>query len=400
MGAPGGAPEDYTYIMAKDYYGLLGVSKTASDEEIKSAYRKLAKKYHPDLYSTASESEKKAAEEKFKEINHAYSVLSDPDKRAAFDAYGDENGPAPGQGGGFGGFGGFGAGGSRGGFGFDMDDIFSTIFSGFGGHAGGDRRANAPQRGADIRIRMTLTFEEAAFGVQKKVSVRRTEVCSDCGGSGAKPGTGTKTCSNCHGTGHVTRTQSTPFGQFSSTGVCPVCKGKGKIVTDPCKTCGGSGMTERAREITINIPAGIDNGQTITYSGEGNAGVRGGERGSLIVEIAVRPHKLFKRRGSDLNLQLPLTIAEAALGCTVSVPTLRTPQDLRIPEGTQSGTVFKLKGCGIKKLRSQDNGDLYVTVVVEVPKTLTREQRDLMRKLDAAFELRQFPQKREYRDKL
>ena len=363
MGAPVGAPEDYTYIMAKDYYGLLGVSKTASDEEIKSAYRKLAKKYHPDLYSTASESEKKAAEEKFKEINHAYSVLSDPDKRAAFDAYGDENGPAPGQGGGFGGFGGFGAGGSRGGFGFDMDDIFSTIFSGFGGHAGGDRRANAPQRGADIRVRMTLTFEEAAFGVQKKVSVRRTEVCSDCGGSGAKPGTGTKTCSNCHGTGHVTRTQS-------------------------------------AREITVNIPAGIDNGQTITYSGEGNAGVRGGERGSLIVEIAVRPHKLFKRRGSDLNLQLPLTIAEAALGCTVSVPTLRTPQDLRIPEGTQSGTVFKLKGCGIKKLRSQDNGDLYVTVVVEVPKTLTREQRDLMRKLDAAFELRQFPQKREYRDKL
>ena len=374
--------------MAKDYYGLLGVSKTASDEEIKSAYRKLAKKYHPDLYSTASEAEKKAAEEKFKEINHAYSVLSDPDKRAAFDAYGDENGPMGGQGGA-----------GYGGFGFDMDDIFSTIFSGFGGGRSSGARGNAPQRGSDIRVRMTLSFEEAAFGVQKKVSVRRTETCSDCNGTGAKPGSGTKVCSNCRGTGQVTHTQNTPFGQFSSTGVCPVCKGKGKIVSDPCKTCGGTGISEKAREITVNIPAGIDNGQTITYSGEGNAGRNGGERGSLVVEIAVRPHKLFKRSGSDLQLELPLTIAEAALGCTVVVPTLKNSQELRIPEGTQSGTVFKIKGGGIKKLRSQDSGDLYVKVIVEVPKSLTREQKDLLRKLDADFDLKQFPRKKEYKDK-
>lgn len=387
--------------MAKDYYGLLGVSKTASDEEIKSAYRKLAKKYHPDLYSTASDAEKKAAEEKFKEINHAYSVLSDPDKRAAFDAYGDENGPVGGQGGGagFGGFGGFGGGSRGGGFGFDMDDIFSTIFSGFGGGRSSGARGNAPQRGSDIRVGMTLTFEEAAFGVQKKVSVRRTETCSDCNGTGAKPGTGTKVCSNCHGSGQVTHTQNTPFGQFSSTGVCPVCKGKGKIVTDPCKTCGGMGRTEKVREITVNIPAGIDNGQTITYTGEGNAGRGGGERGSLIVEIAVRPHKLFKRNGSDLQLELPLTIAEAALGCTVVVPTLKNTQELKIPEGTQSGTVFKIKGGGIKKLRSQDSGDLFVKVIVEVPKSLTREQKDLLRKLDADFDLKQFPRKKEYKDK-
>ena len=286
--------------MAKDYYGLLGVSKTASDEEIKSAYRKLAKKYHPDLYSTAGEAEKKAAEEKFKEINHAYSVLSDPDKRAAFDAYGDENGPMGGQGGaGYGGFGGFGGAGRSGGFGFDMDDIFSTIFSGFGGGRSSGARGNAPQRGSDIRVRMTLSFEEAAFGVQKKVSVRRTEICSDCNGTGAKPGSGTKVCSNCRGTGQVTHTQNTPFGQFSSTGVCPVCKGKGKIVSDPCKTCGGTGISEKAREITVNIPAGIDNGQTITYSGEGNAGRNGGERGSLVVEIAVRQRPATRTSAYD-----------------------------------------------------------------------------------------------------
>ena len=246
---------------------------------------------------------------------------------------------------------------------------------------------------------MTLSFEEAAFGVQKKVSVRRTETCSDCNGTGAKPGSGTKVCSNCRGTGQVTHTQNTPFGQFSSTGVCPVCKGKGKIVSDPCKTCGGTGISEKAREITVNIPAGIDNGQTITYSGEGNAGRNGGERGSLVVEIAVRPHKLFKRSGSDLQLELPLTIAEAALGCTVVVPTLKNSQELRIPEGTQSGTVFKIKGGGIKKLRSQDSGDLYVKVIVEVPKSLTREQKDLLRKLDADFDLKQFPRKKEYKDK-
>lgn len=384
----------------KDYYEILGVDKKASADELKSAYRKLAKKYHPDLYTNASETEKKNAEEKFKEINHAYDVLSDPQKRAAYDEYGSENGPMGGGTGGFGGFGGFG--GTRGGqgFSFDMDDIFSSIFSGFGGGRTQQSRANAPQRGSDIRVGLTLTFEEAAFGVQKKINVRRVENCSACNGTGAKDGKAFKTCTNCNGTGHVTQVQRTPFGQFSSTGVCPVCKGKGRVVTETCKSCGGQGRIERIREITVNVPAGIDNGQTITYAGEGNGGRNGGERGSLVVEIAVRPHKLFRRAGSDLQLEVPVTIAEAALGCTISVPTLKGAQELKIPEGTQSGTVFKLRNCGVKKLRGSDSGDLYVKVVVEVPKSLSREQKDLLRRLDAAFEVKQFPRKKEYKEKL
>ena len=384
----------------KDYYEILGVDKKASADELKSAYRKLAKKYHPDLYTNASEAEKKNAEEKFKEINHAYDVLSDPQKRAAYDEYGSENGPMGGGTGGFGGFGGFG--GTRGGqgFSFDMDDIFSSIFSGFGGGRTQQSRANAPQRGSDIRVGLTLTFEEAAFGVQKKINVRRVENCSACNGTGAKDGKAFKTCTNCNGTGHVTQVQRTPFGQFSSTGVCPVCKGKGRVVTETCKSCGGQGRIERIREITVNVPAGIDNGQTTTYAGEGNGGRNGGERGSLVVEITVRPHKLFRRAGSDLQLEVPVTIAEAALGCTISVPTLKGAQELKIPEGTQSGTVFKLRNCGVKKLRGSDSGDLYVKVVVEVPKSLSREQKDLLRRLDAAFEVKQFPRKKEYKEKL
>lgn len=384
----------------KSYYEILGVEKNASADELKSAYRKLAKKYHPDMYASASDAEKKNAEAKFKEINHAYDVLSDPQKRAAYDTYGSENGPmGGGADGGFGGFGGFGGHGTQG-FGFDMDDIFSSIFSGFG--AGGSRRANAnaPQRGSDIRVGLTLTFEEAVFGVQKKVNVRRVETCTDCGGTGAKDGKAFKKCTNCGGTGRVTQVQRTPFGQFSSTGVCPTCRGTGRIITEPCKSCGGQGRVERAREITVNVPAGIDNGQTITYGGEGNGGRNGGERGSLVVEITVKPHKLFKRVGSDLQLEVPVTISEAALGCTLAIPTLKGSQDLKIPEGTQSGTVFRMKNCGVKKLRSSDNGDLYVKVVVEVPKSLTREQKDLMRRLDAAFETKQFPKRKEYREKL
>lgn len=385
----------------KNYYEILGVDKKASADELKAAYRKLAKKYHPDLYTNASDAEKKNAEAKFKEINHAYDVLSDPDKRAAYDTYGSENGPMGGgaSGGGFGGFGGFGGQGGQG-FGFDMDDIFSSIFSGFGGGRTQSSRTNAPQRGSDIRVALTIDFEEAAFGVQKKINVKRVESCPDCNGTGAKNGTAYKTCSNCHGTGHVTQTQRTPFGQFTSSGVCPVCKGRGKVITDTCRTCGGQGRVERTREITVNIPAGIDNGQTITYAGEGNGGRNGGERGSLVVEILVRPHRLFKRNGSDLQLELPLTIAEAALGCSVFVPTLKNPQELKIPEGTQSGTIFKLKNCGVKKLRGADNGDLYVKVVVEVPKSLSREQKDLLRKLDNSFDMKQFPKKRDYRDRI
>ena len=382
----------------KSYYDTLGVSKTASADELKSAYRRLAKQYHPDLFAGKPDAEKKQAEEKFKEINHAYDVLSDPQKRAAYDQYGSENGPQ-GFGGGAGGFGGFGGG--AGGFGLDMDDIINSFFGGFGG--GGrsqSSRANAPQNGKDIGMRMTISFEEAVFGVEKVVNVKRVENCPDCKGSGAKDGA-FKTCPTCGGSGTVTQTQRTPFGQFQTSAVCPNCKGKGKIVTDPCPTCKGQGRTEKTREVKINIPAGIDNGQRITYNNEGHAGKNGGMNGSLVVEISVTPHKIFKRNGADIMVEYPLNVAEAALGITISVPTLSgKPEELKIPEGTQSGTMFKIKGKGIKKLRTKnDYGDLYVKVVVEVPKSLTREQKDLLKRLEESFEMKQFPKKKEFKEK-
>lgn len=383
----------------KTYYETLGVSKTASADELKSAYRRLAKQYHPDLYAGKPESEKKQAEEKFKEINHAYSVLSDPQQRASYDQYGNENGPQ-GFGGGGSGFGGFGGGAG----GFDVDDILSSFFGGFGGFGGRNSqssRANAPQQGKDIGARLTITFEEAAFGVEKTVTIRRVENCPDCKGSGAKGGEFT-TCSHCKGTGTVTQTQRTPFGSFQTSTVCPNCKGKGKMPKDPCPTCKGIGIGEKTREIKVNIPAGIDNGNRITYNGEGNAGRNGGMNGSLVVEIKVEPHKLFKRNGADIMVEYPLTVAEASLGVTIQVPTLSgKPEELKIPEGTQDGTMFKIKGKGIKKLRTKnDFGDLYVKVFVEVPKSLTREQKELLQKLEDSFEQKQFPRRKEYNSKI
>lgn len=382
----------------KNYYETLGVSKTASADELKSAYRRLAKQYHPDLYAGKPETEKKQAEEKFKEINHAYDVLSDPQKRAAYDQYGSENGPQFG-GGGAGGFGGFGGG--AGGFGLDMDDIINSFFGGFGGGGRQNNRNNAPQNGKDIGIRLSITFEEAVFGVEKTVSIKRVENCPDCKGTGAKDGA-VKTCPTCGGSGTVTQTQRTPFGQFQTTNVCPNCKGKGKVAVETCPTCHGQGRMEKTREIKINIPAGIDSGNRITYNGEGHAGKNGGEKGSLVVEISVTPHKLFKRNGADVMVEYPLSVAEASLGTTITVPTLSgKPEELKIPEGTQNGTMFKIKGKGIKKLRSRnDYGDMYVKVMVEVPKSLTREQKELLRKLEESFDKKQFPKKKEFADKI
>lgn len=375
----------------KSYYDILGVSKTATADELKSAYRRLAKQYHPDMYSGKSDAEKKNAEEKFKEINHAYDVLSDPQKRAAYDQYGSENGPQfSSDGGGFGGFGG----------GFDMDDIINSFFGGFGGGGRSSNRTNAPQRGQDILVGVSITFEEAAFGVTKKVNVRRVENCPTCGGTGAKAG-GMKICPNCKGSGVVTQIQRTPFGQFQSTNTCPHCKGRGKIISEPCPTCGGQGRGEKTREVEITIPAGIDNGQRITYPNEGHAGKNGGDKGGLIVEVSVQPHKYFKRRGADLMIEYPISIVEAALGTTISVPTLTKPTELKIPEGTQNGSTFTIKGKGMKKLRSKsDYGNLYVIVTVEVPKSVNREQKDLLSKLSKSFETKQFPKKKDFESKL
>ena len=386
-------------MAAKNYYEILGVEKTATADELKLAYRKLAKKYHPDMYVSASEQEKKDAEAKFKDINHAYEVLSDPQKRAAYDTYGDENGPQAGAG--FGGFSGFGSGGTgAGGFGFDMDDIFSSIFSGFGGGSSRAQRANAPQRGQDILVGVNLTFEEAAFGTQKTVNVKRVENCPDCKGTGAKDGTAFKVCSQCKGSGRVTMTQRTPFGQVSSQGVCPTCHGTGKIITDKCTSCGGVGRFEKVSEVKVNIPAGIDSGQRVRYDNEGHAGSNGGEKGGLYVEVRVAPHKLFSRNGFDVLLEVPISIVDATLGTTIEVPTLYGNKEVKIPEGTQSGTVFTIKNYGIKKLKGTGKGDMFVKVVVEVPKSVSKEQKEFLKRFDQiSDQKKQYPLKKAYDEK-
>ena len=380
-------------MAAKNYYEILGVEKTATADELKLAYRKLAKKYHPDMYVSASEQEKKDAEAKFKDINHAYEVLSDPQKRAAYDTYGDENGPQAGAG-----FGGFSGG--AGGFGFDMDDIFSSIFSGFGGGSSRAQRANAPQRGQDILVGINLTFEEAAFGTQKTVSVKRVENCPDCKGTGAKDGTAFKVCSQCKGSGRVTMTQRTPFGQVSTQGVCPTCHGTGKIITDKCTSCGGVGRFEKVREVKVNIPAGIDSGQRVRYDNEGHAGSNGGEKGGLYVEVRVAPHKLFSRNGFDVLLEVPISIVDATLGTAIEVPTLYGNKEVKIPEGTQSGTVFTIKNYGIKKLKGTGKGDMFVKVVVEVPKSVSKEQKEFLKRFDQiSDQKKQYPLKKAYDEK-
>ncbi len=383
-------------MAAKDYYKILGIEKNATADEIKSAFRKMAKKYHPDVYANATAEEKKKAEEKFKEINHAYEVLSDPKKKEIYDRFGDENPQQSGFSGFSGGFSGFG-----GGEGFGFDDIFSSIFSGFGSMGGSrTRNANSPRRGQDILIGVSLSFEEAAFGCKKTVTIKRIENCPDCKGTGAKGGTAFKVCPHCNGSGQVQQTQRTPFGQISQVITCPQCGGKGKIISEVCPTCGGKARKEVTKDIVINIPAGIDDGQRINYAGEGNHGVNGGANGALIAQIKVRPHKYFTRRDYDLLLNVPISMFDAALGCTISVPTLNKPCELEIPSGTQSGAVFKIKGQGIKQLKKTTNGDLIVTVTVEVPKSLTKEQKELLKKLQETSETKQFPMQKAYKEKL
>lgn len=382
-----------------NYYETLGVDKSATKDQLKTAYRNLAKKYHPDMYSTASEEEKKKAEEKFKEINHAYEVLSDDDKRAAYDTYGNENGPMGGGAGGTGGTGGFRW--STSGEGFDMDDIFSTIFSGFTGGAGRrSARANRAIRGEDIVVELNITFEEAAFGCEKEVKIKRTENCKTCGGTGAKDANSVKTCTKCGGKGVVNVTQRTVFGQVSTQTVCPDCKGKGKIITDKCTACGGKGKVEQVRTVKVNVPAGIADGQQMSYYNEGEAGTNGGENGSLIVVVRVKKHKLFERRDYNLYVNVPITFTEAVLGGEIDVPTLNGPIKYEIPEGTQTGTVFRIKNKGVKYLRKEVYGDLYITVVVETPKKLSREQKKALEALAKTFDQKQYQKIKEYKDNL
>ena len=357
----------------RDYYEVLGVKKDASQDEIKKAFRKLTKENHPDLHPGD-----KACEERFKEANEAYEVLSDEEKRKKYDQFGfaafDPN--AGFNGGGFGGFDGFGG---FGGFG----DIFGDLFSGFGGATRSN--PNAPRRGESLRATLNISFEEAAFGCKKEVTIARVETCPDCKGTGCAPGTTPEICPDCKGTGSVTVNQRTPFGVMQSSSPCSKCRGTGKIIHQPCKTCRGMGSIRRQHKIEVNIPAGIDDGQTISKPGGGNAGVNGGPAGDLLVSVIVRPHARFERDGTSVLLEQEISYAQATLGAEVEVPTLDGKVKLTIPEGTQPGAVFRLRGKGIPFLRGSGRGDQFVSVTIKVPKNLTGSQKELLRQFAASM---------------
>ncbi len=361
----------------RDYYEVLGIGKNATDAEIKSAYRKLAKKYHPDLNPSNKE-----AEEKFKEVNEANDVLSDPQKRQRYDQFGfagvDPNYAAA-NGGGAGGFGG--------GFGgVDLGDIFGDIFGGgfgggFSGFGGGSstRTANAPRKGHDIQASVILTFEEAAHGCSKKITINRQDTCPDCGGTGAAKGTSPETCPDCGGRGYVVTQQRTPFGVMQSQQPCSHCGGRGTIIRNPCKTCRGTGKTAARKSLEINIPAGIDDDQNIALRGQGDAGSNGGPAGDVIVHVTVKADPMFERDGYDVTIHVPITFSQAVLGDDVEVPTVDGRIVQHIPEGTQSGTKFRLRGQGIQYLNGRGRGDQYVIVDVEIPKKVTRAQREALK---------------------
>ncbi len=366
----------------RDYYEVLGVSKGASDDEIKKAFRQQSKKYHPDLNPGNKE-----AEEKFKEVNEAYQVLSDPDKKAKYDQFGHA-GVDPNFG--------AGAGGGFNGAGFDFGDIFGDIFGGFGGFGGGSRR-NGPRRGNDLRQVVDISFEEAAFGCKKTINLTKQEKCDTCKGTGAKPGTTPETCPHCNGTGQIQTQQRTILGYMTNVTTCPQCKGSGKIIKEPCRDCRGTGKVRKSKTIEINIPAGIDNGQTMQLSGQGEPGDRGGVNGDLLITIRVRPHPIFTRDGNNVYIDMPITFVQAALGATLKVPTLDGAVEYDIPEGTQSGTRFRLKGKGIPYIRSKSRGDQYVTVNVEVPKNLTAKQKEILKEFD---EDKNYKQRKSFADKM
>ncbi len=357
----------------RDYYEVLGVSKNASVDEIKKAYRALAKKYHPDLNPGD-----KTAEEKFKEINEAYEVLSDSDKKAKYDRFGHagvDPSYGAGQGGGFGGMN----------MDFDLGDIFSSFFG--GGFGGSSQRSNpnAPQRGSDIQAGVTISFEEAAKGCKRTIEIPRIEVCDECSGTGAARGTSTQTCPECGGRGQVSTQQRTPFGVIQTAKACPRCGGKGTIIPTPCSKCKGNGRIRRNVKIEVNIPAGIDDRQIFNVRGQGNKGVNGGPAGDLRVGVNVRPHPFFERDGYNVWCDVTVSFAQAALGDELQVPTLDGKVKYSIPAGTQPGDVFKLRDKGIPNVNGRGRGDQLVRIVVDVPKNLTPRQKELIRELGKEF---------------
>ncbi len=362
----------------RDYYEVLGLKKGATAEEIKKAFRKKAMQYHPDRNPGDKE-----AEENFKEVNEAYEILSDPQKKDRYDRFGhagvDLN---QGFGGGFGGF----------------EDIFGDIFGSFTGGFGGGRRRNGPRKGADIQTRVSITFEEAAFGTKRDIRITRSEDCPECGGTGAEKGTERTTCPHCNGTGQINKVSNTPFGQFTNVTTCPNCGGRGTIVTNPCKKCGGKGKVRKDVVINVDIPAGVDNDSVISLRGQGEPGQNGGPSGDVYVIVQVKPHKVFKRNGADLVLDIPITYPQAVLGAELVIPTLTDKISYKVPAGTQHGTTFRLKGKGIKVVNSGRYGDLYVRVLIEIPKRINAEQKKLLQQLEATYTSGEHEQKKKFMD--
>lgn len=345
----------------RDYYEVLGIQKGASDDEIKKAFRKMAMKYHPDRNP-----DDKAAEEKFKEVNEAYEILSDPDKKSKYDRFGFA-GVDPSYGGGQGGFGGFGGFGG----GVNFDDIFDM----FGGFGGGRSRRGGPQKGRDLQKTVTIDFTDALFGISRQLELNKDIRCKACGGSGAKAGTGRKTCDQCGGSGQVTQVSNTPFGRFQNVTTCSKCGGVGTVVETPCDDCGGTGRLRKSVKLKVDIPAGVDNDSIVTLRGQGEPGVNGGPDGDLYIVINVRPHSTYKRKGDDLYLDLPITFEQAALGAKVQVPGFGESYSYNLTPGTQTGSTFRLRGKGVTNVRTGRKGDLYVKVIVQVPTKLSRKEK-------------------------
>ena len=365
----------------RDYYEVLGVNKNATDDELKKAYRKLAKKYHPD----ANPDNKKEAEAKFKEVNEAYETLSNPQKRKMYDQFGTADpqgfggagGPFGGQGGyysyngsGFDGFGDFG----------DLGDIFSSIFGGgFGGGRNSSAKRNGPRKGADLNVRMEITFEQAFLGVEKEIVVTRDEECQKCHGTGAKPGTSPIKCPTCNGTGQVTQVQNTILGQMQTARTCTSCHGTGEIINEPCDNCHGKGKVRKQPRIKVKIPAGIDDNQTVVLRGEGEPGTKGGPKGDLYITVKIKRHNIFTRKGNQVLCEIPITITQATLGAELEIPMVDgTKEKYKIPEGTQTGSKFTIRNKGFKAINSNSAGDFVFTVTVQTPKRLTRQQRELL----------------------
>ncbi|MDE6666307.1 MAG: molecular chaperone DnaJ [Ruminococcus sp.] len=374
----------------RDYYEVLGIQKGATDDEIKKAFRKKARENHPDLHP-----DDPSYVEKFQEINEANEVLSDPDKRKRYDQFGHAGVDPSYSGGGMGGFSG-----DMGGFG-DLGDIFDNIFGGFGFGGGSTRsNANAPRRGSDIQESVLINFMEACNGIKKEIKINRMSVCDSCKGSGSDGASGSETCPDCQGRGTIKVTQRTPFGAMSSTKPCPKCSGKGKIIKNPCQKCHGAGRLRVQKTVSFEIPAGIDDRQTIRLSGQGDCGVNGGPSGDLLINVSVKSHPIFRREGFDIHCDIPVTYMEAVLGAEITVPTIDGDVKYNISEGTQTGTVFRLKNKGVKKIHRTERGNQYVKIYVEVPKNLTKKQKDLLREFEASLSDKNYAKRQSFFEKL